>query len=127
LAESKLPVPSAAAVASANASEKQDKTIAGPVQESKSTNDSSSEESWQAITLQCIRFASKKNKDEATHPNPLYITVALMADEDRDKRCFHCVITDCPGTNGALGSVTPELLSVLFTPHRKCTAKEDTD
>ena len=37
-----------------------------------------------------------------------------MADEDHRKRCFHCVFTDCPGTNGALGSVTPDLLAMLF-------------
>jgi hypothetical protein len=42
-----------------------------------------------------------------------------MADEDPRKRLFHCVFTDCPGTNGALGSITPELLALLFTRHRK--------
>ena len=38
-----------------------------------------------------------------------------MADKDPRKRCFHCVFTNCPGTNGALGSITPELLASLFT------------
>jgi hypothetical protein len=38
-----------------------------------------------------------------------------MADKDPRKRCFHCVFTNCPGTKGALGSITPELLSSLFT------------
>jgi hypothetical protein len=44
-----------------------------------------------------------------------------MYDEDRTKRLFHCVFTDCPGTKeGALGSITPELLSTFFssTNHR---------
>lgn len=128
LAHNKLPVPSsaAAAVASAAATPSQAEMIAGPTKVSTSIN-KSSDESWEAITLQCIRFASKKNKDEATHPNPLYITIALMTDADRDKRCFHCIITDSPGTKGTLGSVTPELLSVLFAPHRKGNPKEGSD
>lgn len=42
-----------------------------------------------------------------------------MADEDPRKRCFHCVFTDCPGTNGALGSITPELLAMLFKQPKK--------
>jgi hypothetical protein len=37
-----------------------------------------------------------------------------MNDKDPRKRCFHCVFTNCPGTNGALGSITPELLASLF-------------
>lgn len=82
------------------------------------------DESWQAITLKCIRFASKQNKQEATHPNPLNITVALMADEDKDKNCFHCIITDCGTGSYGVGSVTPGLLSVLFNPDGKNNAKE---
>lgn len=101
--------------------------VEGPNPVSKDANAKSSDaESWQAITLKCVRFASKSNKDEATHPHPLYITVALMSDEDRDKRCFHCIITDCPGTKGALGSVTPELLSLLFAPGGKGKVEEET-
>ena len=50
-----------------------------------------------------------------------------MADKDPRKRCFHCVFTNCPGTNGALGSITPELLASLFTtsdiPHKKKKSK----
>lgn len=38
-----------------------------------------------------------------------------MTDDDPRKRCFHCVLTDCPGTNGAMGFITPELLAMLFT------------
>jgi hypothetical protein len=41
-----------------------------------------------------------------------------MADEDPRKRCFHCVFTDCPGTNGTLGFITPELLALLFNEHK---------
>ena len=47
---------------------------------------------------------------------PLYMTVTLMSDDDPCKRCFHCVLTDTPATSsGALGTVTPELLAMLFT------------
>lgn len=38
-----------------------------------------------------------------------------MDDEDPNKRCFHCVFTNCKGTDGALGLLTPELLESLFT------------
>ena len=73
---------------------------------------------WQAITLECVSFNddSKKSKQKSSSasPHPLYITVSLMEDEDRDQRCFHCILTDCPGTNGGkLGSVTPELFAML--------------
>lgn len=69
---------------------------------------SSGTEEWQAITLKCIPF-----------PNDpiLCITVALMKDVNRDQRCFHCILTDCPGSNGRLGSVTPELFAKLFIPN----------
>jgi hypothetical protein len=91
------------------------------------TTDSSSEE-WQAITLKCVPFPrnnSNKNSKQkqggtATHhPNPLYMTVSLMEDENRDHRCFHCILTDYPGTDGKMGSVTPELFAMLFAPSDK--------
>lgn len=79
---------------------------------------------WQAITLNCIPFPSSiKIKDSAqskmspslaSGTQSLSITVALMEDTNRDQRCFHCILTDCPSTNGRLGSVTPELFSKLF-------------
>ena len=37
-----------------------------------------------------------------------------MPDDDVRKRCFHCVFTDCKGTEGKLGFITPELLAKLF-------------
>lgn len=37
-----------------------------------------------------------------------------MGDKDPKKRCFHCVFTNFRGTDGALGSLTPELLMSLF-------------
>ena len=84
-------------------------------------------EEWQAITLECVAFNddSKKSKQKSSSasPHPLYITVSLMEDENRDQRCFHCILTDCPGTNGGkLGSVTPELFAMLhnaFCPTEK--------
>lgn len=73
---------------------------------------------YTAITLPCATFhpLELSMKGEATSLEKLlYMTVTLMADKDPKKRCFHCVFTDLPGTNGALGSVTPELLSFLFS------------
>jgi len=48
-----------------------------------------------------------------------------MTDEDPRKRLFHCVFTDCPTSNGSLGSITPELLSLLFVRHGKSDIKSD--
>ena len=55
-----------------------------------------------------------------------------MFDDNPKKRCLHCILTDVPGTNGAVGSVTPELLSILFSKqqfaHRfneKCKDRTD--
>jgi hypothetical protein len=88
-------------------------------------------EEWQAITLKCIPFSSNCKAIDSTHkrrgtktttsnatqrPIPLYINVTMMDDENRDQRCFHCVLTDCPGSNGKLGCVTPKLFSTLFVP-----------
>jgi PAS domain-containing protein len=71
---------------------------------------------YTAITLPCATFRPRTTTDGLQLVDqPLYMTVTLMSDDDPRKRCFHCVFTDCPGTNGALGSVTPELLSLLFT------------
>ncbi len=73
---------------------------------------------YTAITLPCAAFRPRsvsnvKGKTEELE-KLLYMTATLMTDKDPKKRCFHCVFTDSPGTNGALGSVTPELLSILF-------------
>ncbi len=88
------------------------------------------DEEWQAITLKCIPFPSIKNDGESHHPNPLYITIALMADDDQQQRCFHCILSDCPGTNGTIGIVTPELLAMLFSSNEKSATgkkREDND
>jgi hypothetical protein len=98
-------------------------TVTTEEKELESVNETkdSSERKWDyaAMTLPCIDFpAMKKRRTESeatSHFDPLYVTVTLMTDEDPRKRCFHCVFTDCPGTNGALGSITPELLGLLFT------------
>lgn len=78
---------------------------------------------YTAITLPCTTFRPRPITsdvgDEEDLGKPLYITVTLMTDDDPRKRCFHCVFTDCPGTNGALGSVTPELLSLLFAQQQR--------
>lgn len=75
---------------------------------------------YTAITLPCARFrprvikSNDKDKEILVLDRLLYITVTLMTDDDPRQRCFHCVFTDCPGADGALRSVTPELLSLLF-------------
>jgi hypothetical protein len=109
-----------------------------------SATNNTNEEGWQAITLKCIPFSSCTNtktnnsiapstttslnnnntassvqypqQQEQQH-HSLSITVALMEDMNRDQRCFHCILTDCPGTDGKLGSVTPELFAKLFNPN----------
>lgn len=87
----------------------------------KSPPNDSRKGNYTAITLPCANFgirpkptASDERRDDHFSIKPLYMTVTLMADEDPRKRCFHCVLTDCPGTNGSLGRITPELLSLLF-------------
>jgi len=76
---------------------------------------------YAAMTLPCVDFRTTKRRGDAKakNLNPLYITVTLMRDDDPRKRLFHCMFTDCPGTNGALGSITPELLALHFTRGRK--------
>ena len=37
-----------------------------------------------------------------------------MYDENPSKRCIHCALTDKPGTGGKIGTITPQLLSMLF-------------
>ena len=76
---------------------------------------------YAAITLPCIDFSTlfqnnESDRSASGHPaRKLFMTVTLMSDSDVRKRCFHCAFTDCPGTKGTLGTVTPELLSALFS------------
>jgi len=100
---------------------------------SSSSKKKSNQQEWAAITLPCISFpalnSSEKLLGNSHHPNPLFMTVTLMHDVDPQKRCFHCVLTDCPGTKGDIGSVTPELLAMLFTqrsfgPEKKTSGKD---
>jgi hypothetical protein len=46
-----------------------------------------------------------------------------MTDQDPRKRCFHCTFTNCPGTDGALGTITPDLLVALFTSPESSNTK----
>jgi hypothetical protein len=72
---------------------------------------------YEAMTLPCVRFP-------AEHAKQLYVTVTLMTDVDPRKRCFHCVLTDSPCTNGDIGRITPELLEILFASKKaKCEKK----
>lgn len=103
-----------------------------------SSNEGNGSETWNnnTITLPCITFPSRgERKDVALthHPNPLYMTVTLMRDPDPGKRCFHCALTDCPGTGGQSGFITPELLELLFSetieeePHTDASSGSDPD
>lgn len=71
---------------------------------------------YPSMTLPCVSFPSRTKPGSPHHPNPLYMTISLMTDEDPKKRCFHCMLTDDPGTNGSVGFITPELLALLFSP-----------
>lgn len=46
-----------------------------------------------------------------------------MQDDDVRKRCFHCVFTDCKGTDGKMGFITPELLAKLFAEPKAASEK----
>lgn len=80
----------------------------------------SNSEDWQVVTLRCVRFPSSKDssnqvKDE-DKDHPLFLTVTLMGDANRDQRCFHCTLTDTPTDEGQFGNVTPEFLAKMFAP-----------
>jgi hypothetical protein len=76
---------------------------------------------YTAITLPCTTFRPRISSNikscKIFLESLLFMTITLMKDDDPKKRCFHCLFTDCPGSNGTLGSVTPELMATLFT-HR---------
>jgi hypothetical protein len=92
-----------------------------PSDDDKKANSTETDRSWDytTMTLPCIKFPSMSTRrlpPGLTRPvDPLYITVTLMVDEDPHRQCFHCVFTNCRGTNGALGSITPALLELLFS------------
>lgn len=71
---------------------------------------------YTAITLPCTSFRRSNSESDV---KPLYITVTLMSDEDPRKRCFHCAFTDFPGSNGTMGVVTQDALSLMFTKKAK--------
>ena len=82
---------------------------------------------YAAMTLPCVAFPSRIKHGSSHHPNPLFMTIALMTDEDPLKRCFHCTLTDNPGTTGDTGFVTPEFLALLFSSadvREACSADE---
>mmetsp|Transcript_25514 Transcript_25514/g.42433 ORF Transcript_25514/g.42433 Transcript_25514/m.42433 type:complete len:777 (-) Transcript_25514:101-2431(-) len=88
----------------------------------KSTSESGTWE-YAAMTLPCISFPNRTTPGSTHHPNPLFMTMALMYDEDPRKRCFHCILTDDPGQNGEdMGFITPELLALLFSTERRIKA-----
>lgn len=70
---------------------------------------------YPSTTLPCVSFPSRSKPGSPHHPNPLYMTISLMTDEDPRKICFHCMLTDDASTNGTAGFITPELLALLFS------------
>lgn len=75
-------------------------------------------EAYPAITLPCTMF-QKPGASSGLDNHQLYMTVTLMTDEDPQKRCFHCVFTDCPpGTNGSMSTISRELLAKLVSDTR---------
>lgn len=79
-------------------------------------------ELYAAMTLPCTSFV-KAPAGEADKEDPLYMTVTLMPDENVGKRCFHCVFTDCKGTDGKMGFITPSLLAKLFADPKTASEK----
>lgn len=72
---------------------------------------------YEAVTLPCVKFRPLREGPGEKKPKALNMTLTLMADEDPRKRCFHGIFTDCAGKNGLIGSISPELLSLLV--HQK--------
>lgn len=74
-------------------------------------------EAYTAITLPCTMFHKPGANGDLNQQ--LYMTVTLMTDEDPQKRCFHCVFTDCPpGANGSISTISRELLAQLVSDSR---------
>lgn len=88
-------------------------------QDKETATESSRSWDYTTMTLPCIKFPSMRKRCQASglsRPvDPLFITVTLMEDEDPHRRCFHCVFTNSRGKDGALGSITPEFLELLFS------------
>jgi len=61
------------------------------------------------VTLPCIPFDS-----DDFAPNPLYMTVTLINDENPAFRCFHCVITNQPGADGKVGYISKDILECMY-------------
>eukprot|EP00984_Skeletonema_dohrnii_P037782 scaffold40248_cov216-Skeletonema_dohrnii-CCMP3373.AAC.1 len=70
-------------------------------------------EDWQVVTLKCVRFPSSKNEGEE---HPLFLTITLMGDANRDQRCFHVTLSDTPSDEGQFGTISPKLLTKMFAP-----------
>jgi len=70
-------------------------------------------EDWQVVTLKCVRFPSSKNEGEE---HPLFLTITLMGDANRDQRCFHVTLSDNPSDEGQFGTISPKLLTKMFAP-----------
>lgn len=109
---------------STEASSKSSSTISSKKDSSSSSkNDSGSEDKaansqvhFETATLPCVPFPQElrtKNKNVG-EKNNLFMNVTFMYDENPSKRCIHCALTDTAGTGGKIGTITPQLLSMLF-------------
>jgi PAS domain S-box-containing protein len=98
---------------------------------------------YAAMTLPCIDFpaAKRRREIESSSFGRLYVTVSnlifgvdtfaasisthelvslqltLMTNVDARKRCFHCVFTNHPRSDGVLGILSPQLLASMYNGH----------
>jgi len=75
------------------------------------------QDKYQTVTLPCVPFPKEiliAGKGEKQRKD-LYMNVTFMYDQNPSKRCIHCALTDTPGSEGKIGTVTKDLLSLLFS------------
>jgi len=100
--------------------------------ENMSKEDPSTKRKWNyaAMTLPCIEFPAMKERRGSSnkweYTDNMNVTMILITDPDPRKRCFHCTFTDCPGTDGSLGIVTPDLLAALYSDPERPNLKQHT-
>jgi len=69
---------------------------------------------FHTVTLPCVPFPQEILANGKNKKKTLYMNVTFMYDSNPSKRCIHCALTDIPGSNGKIGTVTSDLLSLLF-------------
>eukprot|EP00557_Chaetoceros_sp_GSL56_P009223 CAMPEP_0176496290 /NCGR_PEP_ID=MMETSP0200_2-20121128/11115_1 /TAXON_ID=947934 /ORGANISM="Chaetoceros sp., Strain GSL56" /LENGTH=855 /DNA_ID=CAMNT_0017894233 /DNA_START=14 /DNA_END=2581 /DNA_ORIENTATION=+ len=69
---------------------------------------------FETITLPSVPFPQKSKTDKQNEKKILFLNVTFMYDENPSKRCIHCALTDKPGVQGKIGTISTDLLSLLF-------------